>query len=269
MGIEIKDKVALITGGAQGIGLGIAKEYLNAGAKVVISDVNEDGLKTVTNELKGRFGANVHAIVADVTLEEDVIKMVAETVRKFGTIDILVNNAGTGAMNLFWNMSVAEWDMIMNLNVRGTFLCSREVVKVMLEKGVKGRIINMSSINGHVPTKGVIVYCASKAAISMFTKVAALELGPHDINMNAICPGYVMTPGTEIMFNLPGFKEAAMERSPKGRYGVPEDVAKVALFLASPYADWITGQSIDVDGAAGLMGLPMYYDELKKGGIIS
>jgi NAD(P)-dependent dehydrogenase (short-subunit alcohol dehydrogenase family) len=172
-------------------------------------------------------------------------------------------------MNLFWNMSVEEWDAIINLNLRGTFLCAREVVKVMLEKGVKGRIINMSSINAHTATSGTSVYCASKAAISMFTRVAALELGPHGININAICPGYTMTPAVEGMLNLPGFKEAAMERSPKGRYGETEDISKVALFLASPYADWITGQSIDVDGGAALMGLPMYYDELKKAGVIN
>jgi 3-oxoacyl-[acyl-carrier protein] reductase len=269
MGIEIKGKVALITGGAQGIGLGIAKEFLNAGAKVVISDVNEDGLKAVTDELKSRFGANIYGIAANVTLEEDVNKMVGEVVRKFGTIDVLVNNAGSGAMNLFWNMSVEEWDAIINLNLKGTFLCAREVVKLMLEKGIKGRIINMSSINAHAPTRGASLYCTSKAAVSMFTRVAALELGPHGINVNAICPGFTMTPATEGMFNIPAFKEAAMERSPKGRYGETEDIAKVTLFLASPYADWITGQSIDVDGGAALMGLPMYYDELKKAGVVS
>jgi len=264
MGIEIKGKVALITGGAQGIGLGIAKEFLNAKAKVAISDINEERLKETTDDLKNRFGENVHGIVADISLEEDIKKMVVETVRRFDAIDILVNNAGTGAINLFWNMSVAEWDTVFNVNLRGTLLCTKEVVKLMLEKGTKGRIINVSSINDHVPTTGMSAYCASKAGISMFTRVAAVELGPHGININAVAPGFTMTSMTEGLLNLPGFKKAALDRTPKGRYGEPEDIAKVALFLASEYANWVTGQIINVDGGVSLMGLPKYYEEMTK-----
>lgn len=265
MGIEIKGKVALITGGAQGIGLGIAKEFLNAKAKVAISDINEAHLKETTNNLKGRFGVgNVHGIVADISQEEDIKKMVVETVRRFDTIDILVNNAGIGALNLFWDMSVEEWDTVFNVNLRGTLLSTKEVVKLMLEKGIKGRIINVSSINDHMPTTGMSAYCASKAGISMFTRVAALELGPHGININAVAPGFTITPVTEVMFNLPGFKNAALDHTPKGRYGEPEDIARVALFLASEHADWVTGQIINVDGGVSLIGLPKYYEELRK-----
>jgi len=191
-----------------------------------------------------------------------------ETVRRFNTIDILVNNAGVGTMKRFWDLSVEEWDGVFSVNTRGTFLCTKEVVKLMLEKGIKGRIINISSINDHLPTTGHAPYCTSKAGISMFTRVAALELGPHGININAIAPGFTMTPITEGLFNLPGFKEAALEHSPKGRYGEPRDIAKVALFLASPYADWITGQIINVDGGVSLIGLPKYYEELEKAGVI-
>jgi NAD(P)-dependent dehydrogenase (short-subunit alcohol dehydrogenase family) len=265
MGIEITGKVALITGGAQGIGLGIAKEFLNARAKVAISDINEGHLKETTDDLKNRFGGgNVHGIVADIALEEDVKKMVIETVRRFDAIDVLVNNAGIGAMNHFWDMSVEEWDAVFNVNLRGAFLCNKEVVKLMLEKGIKGRIINVSSINDHMPTTGMSAYCVSKAGISMFTRVAALELGPHGINVNAVAPGFTMTPMTEGLLNFPGFKKAALDCTPKGRYGEPEDIARVALFLASEYADWVTGQIINVDGGVSLIGLPKYYEELRK-----
>jgi len=264
MGIEIKGKVALITGGAQGIGLGIAKEFLQAKAKVAISDINEDSLIETVNALKTHFGGNVHGVVANISQEEDIKKMVVETIRRFDTIDILVNNAGIGALNLFWDMSVEEWDAVFNVNLRGTLLCTKEVVKLMLEKGIKGRIINVSSINDHMPTTGMSAYCASKAGISMFTRVAALELGPHGININAVAPGFTLTPMTEVMFNLPGFKKAALDHTPKGRYGEPEDIAKVALFLASEHADWVTGQIINVDGGVSLIGLPKYYEELRK-----
>ena len=265
MGIEIKGKVALVTGGAQGIGLGIVKEFLNAKAKVVVSDINETNLKETVDDLKSRFGKdNVHGIITDISSEQDIKKMVSETVRNFGRIDILVNNAGIGAINHFWEMSTEEWDTVFNINLRGTFFCTREIVKLMLEKGIKGKIINVSSINAHMPTTGMSAYCVSKAAISMFTRVAALELGPHGINVNAVAPGFTMTSMTEGMFNLPGFKKAALDLSPKGRYGAPEDIAKVALFLASEYAEWITGEIIDVDGGVSLIGLPKYYEELNK-----
>lgn len=265
MGIEIKGKVALVTGGAQGIGLGIVKEFLNAKAKVAISDINEASLKVAVDDLKGRFGKdNVHGIVTNISVEEDIKKMVIEITKKFGVIDILVNNAGIGAINNFWEMSVEEWDAVININLKGTFFCTKEIVKHMLEKGIKGKIVNVSSINDHMPTTGMSAYCVSKAAISMFTRVAALELGPHGINVNAVAPGFTMTPMTEVMFNLPGFKKAALEHTPKGRYGEPEDIAKVALFLASEYAEWVTGEIIDVDGGVSLIGLPKYLEELKK-----
>jgi len=233
MDINIKDKVALVTGGAQGIGLGIVKVFLEAEAKVVIADINEEGLKGVIDELGDRFGERVWGITADISQEEDVKKMVAETVNRFNTIDILVNNAGRGGMHYFWEMSAQEWDDVMNLNLRAI-----------------------------LPTTGIAAYCASKGGLLMFTRVAAQELGPHGINVNAIGPGTTITPLTELFYNLPGLKEGFLDRTPKGRFGEPEDIAKVALFLVSEYADWITGQIIYVDGGQSLMGLPKYLEGL-------
>jgi len=264
MGIEIKDKVALITGGAQGIGLAIAEEFLNAKAKVAICDINEEGLRQTTDKLRGRFRGRIKGIVADVSREEDVKKMVAETVQEFDVIDILVNNAGFSGLNLFWEMPSEEWDKSFAVNLRGAFLCTGEVVKVMREKGTRGRVINISSINGTVPTTGISAYCASKAGLDMFTQAAAVELGPLGININAIAPGMVMTPLTEMFLGFPGVKEDFLERTPKGRLGEPEDIAKVALFLASEYAEWVTGQTIVVDGGLSLMGVPRYYESVQK-----
>lgn len=264
MGIEIKDKVALVTGGVQGIGLGIVKVFLEAEAKVVIADINEEGLKRIIDELGDRFGDRVWGITADISQEEDVKKMVVEVVHRFNTIDILINNAGRGGMHYFWEMSTQEWDDVMNLNLRGAFLCTREVTVFMLENDIKGRIVNIASTNSILPTTGIAAYCASKGGLLMFTRVAAQELGPHGINVNAIGPGTTMTPLTELFYNLPGLKEDFLDHTPKGRFGEPEDIAKVALFLVSEYADWITGQIIYVDGGQSLMGLPRYLEGLIK-----
>ncbi len=262
MPIELKDKVALVTGGAQGIGLGIVKAFLEAGAKVALSDRNEEGLNKTTDELKGQFGDDIQGILADISMEDDIKRMVEETIERFGAIDILVNNAGFGGMNRIWDMSAHEWDDIINTNLRGTFLCTREAAKVMLEKGTKGKIINIASVNSMVPSTGIAAYCASKGGVLMFTKVAAQELGPRGINVNAIGPGSTTTPITEDFYHLPGLKEGFLDRTPMGRFGEPEDIGKVALFLASEYSDWVTGQIIYADGGQSLMGLPRYYEGL-------
>jgi len=264
MGISLKGKTALVTGGARGIGLGIAKAFLEAEANVAIADRDADGLRGTARDLQERFGDKVYGIHADVSVEDEIIKMVADTVQRYGSIDILVNNAGFGGMNYFWEMPTEEWDMVVNTNLRGAFLCSREAVKVMLEKGVEGRVINIASVNATLPTTGTAAYSASKGGLLMFTKVAALELGPRGINVNAIGPGTTMTPLTEGFYNLPGLKEAFLDRTPKGRFGETEDIAKVALFLASEYADWVTGQIIYADGGLSLLGLPRYYEGLHE-----
>jgi NAD(P)-dependent dehydrogenase (short-subunit alcohol dehydrogenase family) len=264
MAIQVDDKVALITGGARGIGLGIVKAFLEARAKVVICDRNEEDLRKTVGELKGAFGDSVHSTRADVSNEFEVKRMVSETVHMFGMIDVLVNNAGLSGMHYFWDMPTEEWDEVLNVNLKGTFLCTRETAKVMLEKGTRGRIINIASTNASIPTTGISAYCASKGGILMFTRAAALELGPHGINVNAIGPGATLTPLTEGFYTLPGLKEGFLERTPMGRFGEPDDIAKVALFLASDYAGWITGQIIYVDGGQSLMGLPLYYEGLNK-----
>ena len=264
MSLSIKDKVALITGGARGIGLGIAKAFLAAEAKVAICDNNQAQLKNTTQGLKANYSGRVQGIIVDVSVENEVRNMVTKVVRKFGTIDILVNNAGISGMNYFWEMPVEEWDNVLDVNLKGKFLCTKEVVKVMIQQGTRGKIINIASVNSVMPTTGIAAYCASKGGLLMFTRAAALELGPHGITVNAIGPGATMTPLTEGFYNLPGLKEAFLDHTPLGRFGYPEDIAKVALCIASEYADWVTGQIIYVDGGQSLMGLPRYYEGLRE-----
>lgn len=264
MAIELNNKVALITGGAQGIGLGIASVYLEAGASVAICDRNEEGLKKTVDDLRKNFGDKIYGLVADISKEEDIKRMVAEAIQKFNTIDILVNNAGLSGINYFWEMPVEEWDGVLGINLRGSFLCAKEVTRHMLEKGVKGRIINIASTNAELAATGLAAYCASKGGLLMFTRVAALELGPRGINVNAIAPGSTLTPLTEGFYMLPGVKESFLKHTPKGRFGEAEDIAKVALFLASEYADWVTGQIIYADGGQSLMGLPKYLEGLTQ-----
>jgi 3-oxoacyl-[acyl-carrier protein] reductase len=263
MSIKIKDKVALITGGARGIGLAIAKAFLGAEARVVISDNNEFELERTAKGLETSFDGRISSVPVDVSVEDDVKNMVEFVLKRFNSIDVLVNNAGISGMNYFWEMPVEEWDFVINVNLRGAYLCTKEAVKAMLQRGTKGKIINIASVNSTIPTTGISHYCASKGGLLMFTRAAALELGPHGINVNAIGPGTTMTPLTDWFYNLPGLKEAFLDRTPMGRFGDPEDIAKVALFLASEYADWITGQIIYVDGGQSLMGLPRYYEGFK------
>ncbi len=264
MSISIKDKVAVITGGARGIGLSVAKCFLEAGAKTVIGDNNEHNLNEAVDALQDSHGERIRGIVADVSSEEDIKRMVGLALKEFDTVDILVNNAGISGMNYVWDMPVEEWDAVMSVNLRGAFLCTREATAAMIQRGTQGRIINIASINSIAPTTGIAHYCASKGGLLMFTRAAALELGPHGININAIGPGSTTTPLTEGFFSLPGLEESFLDRTPLGRFGRPEDIAKVALFLASEYADWVTGQIIYADGGQTLMGLPRYYEGIKE-----
>ena len=171
---------------------------------------------------------------------------------------------GDLALQVFWEAPADDWDAVINTNLRGTFLCTKEVTRFMLGKGIKGKIINIASLNSWIPSSGIGAYCASKGGVLMFTRTAALELGPRGINVNAIAPGTTMTPVTDMFYNLPGLKEDFLERTPLGRFGLPEDIGKVALFLASGYADWVTGQTICVDGGQSLMGLPLYLEGYEK-----
>lgn len=254
----------LVTGAAQGIGFGIARAFHEAGAHVTLCDRNLDTLAVAAESLSAIPGGEVARATADVSESAAVRRMVEEAVERFGTIHVLVNNAGFGMMNYFWEIADEEWNAILATTLTGTFLCSREVARVMLEKKTRGKIINIASTNSLIPSTGISAYCAAKGGVLMFTRAAALELGPHGITVNAIGPGATLTPVTEGFYNLPGLREAFLDRTPLGRFGQPEDIARAALFLASDDAGWITGQILLVDGGQSLLGLPRYVEGFRE-----
>lgn len=262
--IHFSGKTVLVTGAAQGIGLGIARAFLESGARVALCDRNAETLEETAAGLRvAQPERELVRILADVSDAADVHRMVAETVSHFGSVDVLVNNAGFGGMSTFWEMPPEEWDRVLATTLTGTFLCSREVARVMIDRKTRGKILNIASTNSLIPSTGISAYCAAKGGVLMFTRVAAVELGPYGITMNAIGPGTTLTPVTESFYSLPGLREAFLDRTPLGRFGEVEDIARVALLLASPYADWITGQILLADGGQSLLGLPRYLEGLQ------
>ncbi len=258
----LDDKVAIVTGGSSGIGKAIVKTYLDHGAKVMIVDVDEEGLQETEKEL-AKFKENVLLVKGDVTKVEDVRKTVDETVKKWTKIDVLVNNAGVGTISSLIEMTEEEWDYVLDINLKGMFLFTREVAKVMIEQK-EGCVINLSSINEEVPLAGEIHYCVSKGGVKMLTRAVALELAPYNIRVNAIAPGMTDTALTEELLVIPELKSAVLHQIPLGRIGRPKDIAKVAVFLASDYASWVTGSTICVDGGMHLIGEESYLYPLHR-----
>jgi len=249
-------KVAIVTGATSGIGKAIAKAYLDHGAKVVIVDVDEEGLQETEREL-AKFKDKILLVKGDVTKVGDVGKAVDETVKKWKKIDILVNNAGVGTISSLIEMTEEEWDYVLDVNLKGMFLFTREVAKVMIEQE-KGCMINISSNNEEVPLAGEIHYCVSKGGVKMLTRTVALELAPYNIRVNSIAPAAIETALMEEILAIPELKNAFLHQIPLGRIGRPEDVAKVAVFLASDYASWVTGATIHVGGGMHLIGEESY-----------
>ena len=241
----LRDQVAIVTGAAQGIGESIALHFADEGAHVAVCDLNFDGADTVAKSVRDTGGCAI-ALKVDVSKALDVQAMVNETVEKFGRIDILANSAGILKHSLFIDMSEEDWDRVMDVNAKGTFLVGQAVAKVMMRQH-SGKIINISSCSGKKPTPNEAAYCASKSAVIGLTRVMALELGPYGINVNAILPGATDTPMVRTTFiTSPQIEREWIEKTALKRLGKPEDQARVAVFLASHLADHITGESIIV-----------------------
>ncbi len=236
--MKLKNKVAIVTGAAQGIGKGIALALAKEGANVVISDIK--GVYDVVREIE-TMGVKALCVKADVSNKKEVEEMVEKTLDRFGRIDILVNNAGIFPFVNLTEMKEEDWDKVLNINLKGIFNCTKAVLNEMI-KQKSGNIINISSIAAMVGFKGLSHYCASKAGVIGFTKSTALELAQYGIRVNAIAPGGVETLGTgKIDKNF-------IKSLPIKRIGVPKDIANAALFLASEDSSYITGQCIVVDG---------------------
>lgn len=237
-------KVALITGGARGIGYAIAGELGSDGCCVIISDILSD-LAGESAEKLSQTGAETFAVSGDVSKPADVDDMFDKAVGRFGKIDILVNNAGVARDALLLRLEEKDWDLVMNVNLKGAFLCTKVASRIMI-KNRWGRIINISSIIGLIGNAGQANYAASKAGIIGLTKSSARELAGRNITVNAIAPGFIET---EMTRKLPeAAREAYLASIPLRRPGTPRDVASIASFLASDKAEYITGQVIHCDG---------------------
>jgi len=261
--MDLTETVTLVTGGGQGIGRGIADAMMTAGANVVLADIDEEAARESAERLRSRHDGDAVAVECDVRRPDDVAATTETTVERFGRVDCLVNNVGETAFGRTWELSESEFDIAIDSCLRGTFLCTRAVVDHMLEANVEGSIINISSLNATLATDGLAIYSAAKAGVEQFTKAVASEVGSHGIQVNAIAPGVVRTPGTKANGLVEGaMGEAFIERTPLADVAEPEDIANVAVFLASDYAGWITGETIHVDGGQHVRGIHSYWDTL-------
>ena len=255
--LDLSSKTAIVTGGARGIGLGIAYRFAEAGAKVTIADIDKEKADDSAQQLKAK-GWQAVAVACDVSKADEVENMVAETVKTFGSVDILVNNAGIFPNILVMNMREEDFDKVIDVNLKSVFLCTQKVARQMIKQGNGGKIINITSIDAlHPSSAGLAHYDASKHGVWGFTKNAALELAPHKIWVNAIAPGGIATPGVEKVqkslelpqgVDMQKLIESFMAKIPMKRMGEVDDIGKVALFLASDMASYITGAQIVVDG---------------------
>ncbi len=242
--MELKDKVALVTGGAQGIGRTIAEELTRAGAHVVLGDVNLEGAQA-TAEAINKSGGSASAVKIDVSNAAEVREVFDFIMKDKKPVDIVVNNAGITRDGLMVRMKESDWDLVLNINLKGSFLCSQQAAKQMM-KQKSGAIVNISSIVGVMGNFGQANYSASKAGVIGLTKTLAREVASRGIRVNAIAPGFIDTEMTRVLDEE--VRQKLIEQIPLARLGLPEDVARCVNFLVSDKSSYITGQVINLNG---------------------
>jgi len=249
--MTLKDKIAIVTGGSRGIGRAIALKLASLGAKVVVNyRVNAEAAQEVVEAIKAQGGEAI-AVQADVRNADDAKRLVQTAQSTYGRLDILVNNAGIHRDNLLVRMSEEDWDAVMDTNLRGTFNCTKAAMRPMMKQRY-GRIVNITSVSGLAGNPGQANYSAAKAGLVGFTKAVAKEVGPRKITVNSIVPGYITTDQTAYLPEE--WKAKAIEMTPLGRAGSPEDIANAVAFLASDEAGFVTGVVLRVDGGLAMMG---------------
>ena len=247
--MRLAGKISVVTGAASGIGLAIAQRYVAEGAKVMLCDINEEGVKAAAGELKMPY------VVADVSLSADVKRLVEQAVDKFGLIDIFVSNAGVINKPVdFLELAEEDFDRVIAINLKSQLLCGQFAARAMVKSGTKGVIINMSSVNARLAIPTLVPYAVSKAGSTQLTNVMAISLAPHGIRVVAIGPGTILTElAREAALKDDAARRSVLSRTPMGRGGEPSEIAGIAVFLATDDASYITGQTIYADG--GRMGL--------------
>lgn len=257
----ITGKVAIITGASRGIGYFIAKMFANVGAKVVLVSRKQDSLNKVANEIK-ESGGEAIPIAAHVGDQNAINSLIDNVKTSFGGVDILVNNAGTNPhFGPILTAEESQWDKIFDINLKGYFRMTKSVAGIMKERG-GGKIINMASIAGLHPSPGMGVYCISKAGVIMLTKVLAVELAKDNIQVNAIAPGFIKTQFSSAFWNDESMEQSLNKEIPAKRLGLPEELAELALYLASPASNYITGSVFVADGGLMIGGFTEYYNML-------
>lgn len=253
--MRFKGKVVLVTGGSRGIGRGISELFARDGAKVIVNYSAEAdsgaflGSAETLVETLNAAGGEACAYAADVSKAAQVREMVSFARARYGRIDILVNNAGICPFAEFLDLTEETWDRVFAVNLKGTFLCTQQVARIMVDEKIRGRIICMSSVGAHAGTTFQAHYCATKAGVSLFVKSVATALGPYGITVNAIMPGAILTDLSRPQFKASIETEKSyVEKIPAGRLGSPEDVAAAVGFLATEEASYINGASLVVDG---------------------
>ncbi len=253
MTFALTDKVAVVTGGSRGIGRAIALAFSQAGAAVVLASRKIEGVEAVAGEIRAA-GGRALAVAAHVGQEEAVTALVERAVEAFGGLDIVVNNAGTNPhFGPLLSASPAQWDKILEVNLRGAFFLSQQAVPHLKARG-GGKILNVASLAGLRPSPGMGVYSVSKAGLIMLTQVLARELGPDNIQVNAIAPGVIRTRLSSALWEAPAMAEGLAAATPLRRLGDVDDVVGAALYLVSDLSDYVTGEVIVIDGGMSLMG---------------
>ena len=241
--MRLADKVAIVTGATQGIGLACAARLLRDGARVMLVDIKPDGAAAAAS-----LGEGARFFAADVSQKADVDALIAFTLQQFGRIDILVNNAGVTHAADFLDLAEDDFDRVLRINLKSMFLCGQAAARVMVKQG-KGAIINMSSVNAQLAIPNQVPYVVSKGGVNQLTKVMALSLAPHGIRVNGIGPGTILTElAKQAVMGSDEARHTILSRTPMGRCGEPEEIAALAAFLASDDASYMTGQTIYADG---------------------
>ncbi len=245
---SLNGKTAIVVGGSKGIGFGMAVGLAQAGATIVLNSRNQSELDAAAEEITKKTGTQAIGIAGDVTSLETINRIVKRVADEFGHIDILVNAAGVNVRKGCLDFEEEDWDRVQNVQLKAVFFMCQAVARHMVEKGIRGKLINIASISSVIALKNMISYCAAKGGLVQMTKALALELAPYGICANAMAPGYTSTEMTRPLFSDPVKVAEMMSRIPQKRFGEVQDYAGIAVYLASSASDYMTGQLVAVDG---------------------